>query len=134
VVEAARQRRRNGRQPAVIATEPVMALMATATAAVAVIATAMVAMATTTAAVAAMATAIVVMGIATAAVVAMGTAMAATMAVTMTAVAGTKTTAATAMARDTDNNQRKGAAEETTEKQNREDCFHQGSYIIFWCQ
>jgi hypothetical protein len=91
-----------------------MAVMATATAAVAVIATAMAAMATTTAAVAAMATTIGVMRTATAAVAAMGTAMAATMAATMTAVAGTKTTAATAMAGDTDNNQLKGAAEETT--------------------
>ena len=40
--------------------------------------------------------------------------MAATMAATMTSVAGTKTTAATVMAGDTDNNQLKGAAEVTT--------------------
>jgi hypothetical protein len=71
-------------------------------------------MATTTVAVAVMVTAIVVMGTATAAVVAMATAMAATMAATMMAVAGTKTMAATVMAGDTDNNQLKGTAEETT--------------------
>jgi hypothetical protein len=61
-----------------------------------------------------MVTAIVAMGTATAAVVSMATAMAATMAATMTAVAVTKITAATVMAVDTDNNQLKGAAEETT--------------------
>ncbi len=44
----------------------------------------------------------------------MVTAMAAPMAATMTAVAGTKTTAATVMAGDTDNNQLKGAAEVMT--------------------
>ncbi len=44
----------------------------------------------------------------------MATAMAATMAATLMAVAGMKTTAATVMAGDTDNNQLKGAAEETT--------------------
>jgi hypothetical protein len=99
---------------AAIATVTAMAVMATATAAVAAMATAMAAMETTIAAVAAMAKAIVAMGTATAAVVAMATAMAATMAATMTAVAGTKTTAATAMGGGTDNNQLKGAAEETT--------------------
>ncbi len=91
-----------------------MVVMATATAAVAAIATVMAAMVTTTAAVAAMAAAFVAMGTATAAVVAMGTVMAATMAATMTAVAGTRTTAATAMAGDSDNNQLIVAAEETT--------------------
>ncbi len=40
--------------------------------------------------------------------------MAATMAATMTAVAGTKTTVATVMAGDTDNNQLKGAEEVMT--------------------
>ncbi len=40
--------------------------------------------------------------------------MAATMAATMTVVAGMKTTAATVMAGDTDNNQLKGAAEVMT--------------------
>jgi hypothetical protein len=40
--------------------------------------------------------------------------MAATMAATISAVAGTKTTAATVMTGDTDNNQLKGAAVETT--------------------
>jgi hypothetical protein len=44
----------------------------------------------------------------------MVTAMAATMAATMTAVAGMKTTAATVMAGDTDNNQLKVAAEVMT--------------------
>jgi hypothetical protein len=61
-----------------------------------------------------MVTAILAMGTATAAVVAMATGIAATMAATMTAVAVTKTTAATVMVGDTDNNQLKGAAEETT--------------------
>jgi hypothetical protein len=74
----------------------------------------MVAVATNTAAVVAMVTAIVAMGTATAAVVAMAIAMAATMAATILAVAGMKTTAGTVMAGDTDNNQLKGAAEETT--------------------
>ncbi len=55
------------------------------------------------------------MGTATAAVVAMATAMAETMAATTSAVAGMKTTAATVMAGDTDNNQLKGAVEETTD-------------------
>jgi hypothetical protein len=76
-------------------------------------------MATTTAAVAAMAAVIVATGTAMAAVVAMGTAMAATMAASMTAVAGTKTTAATVMAGDTDNNQL--------------NLFSKGC-TIFWCQ
>ena len=61
-----------------------------------------------------MVTAIVAMGTATAAVVAMATAMAATMTETLMAVAGMKSTAATMMAWDTDNNQLKGAAEEMT--------------------
>jgi hypothetical protein len=104
------QRRTNGGQPAAIAMVTAMTVMATVTVAVA----AMAAMATTTAAVAAMVTAIVAMGTATAAVVAMATAMAATMAATMTMVAGMKTTVVTAMVGDTDNNQLKGAAEETT--------------------
>jgi hypothetical protein len=114
VAEAAQQRRRNGGQPAAIAMATAMAVMATATEAVAAMATVMVVMAITTAAVALMVTAIVVMGTATAAVVAMATAMAATIAATMTAVAGTKTTAVTMIAGDTDNNQLKGAVEETT--------------------
>jgi hypothetical protein len=46
--------------------------------------------------------------------VAMATAMAATMAATMTAVAVMKTTAATVITGDTDNNQLKGAGEKTT--------------------
>ncbi len=61
-----------------------------------------------------MVTVIAAMGTATAAVVLMATTMAATMAATMTVVAVMKTTAATVMAGDTDNNQLKGAAEETT--------------------
>ncbi len=108
------QQRGNGGQPAAIAMVTAIAVMATATAAVAAIVTAMAALATTTAAVAAMATAIVAMGTATAAEVAMGTAMSATMVATITAVARSKTTAATAMVGDPDNNQLKGAAEETT--------------------
>jgi hypothetical protein len=44
----------------------------------------------------------------------MVTVMAATMAATMTAVAGAKTTAATVMAGDTDNNQLKGAVKVMT--------------------
>ena len=91
-----------------------MVEIVTATAAVAAMATAMVAVATNTAAVVAMVTAIVAMGTARAAVVAMATAMAATMAATISAVAGTKTTAATVMTGDTDNNQLKEAAVETT--------------------
>jgi hypothetical protein len=111
---AAQQWRGKGGQPAAIELLTAMVVMATATAAVAAIATAMAAMATTIAAVAAMATAIVTMGTAMSAVVVMGTVLAATMAATMTAVAGMKTMAATAMAGDTDNNQLKGAAEQTT--------------------
>ncbi len=91
-----------------------MTVMALVTAAVAAMATVMAAMATTTAAVAVMVTAIVAMGTAMAAVVAMATVMAVTMAATMMVLAETKTTAATVMAGDTDNNQLKGAAEEAT--------------------
>ncbi len=92
----------------------VTAMAVMATAAVAAMATAMAATATTTAAVATMVTAIVAMGTAMAAVVAMATAMAATMAAKLTAVAGMKTTVATVMVGDADNNQLKGAAEETS--------------------
>ncbi len=114
VAEAAWLGRRNGGQLATIAMVTAMMVMALVTAAVAAMATAMAVMATTTAAVAAMVTAIVAMGTATAAVLAMATVMVVTMAATMTAVAGTKTTAATVMAGDTDNNQLKGAVEEAT--------------------